>query len=155
MKRNPNKKRVVQTEIVCPALLRTTNCYSSEPIDNFLIRPVKVKGKDAHVFTSDIYLLFTQNKLSNNVIGSLNNHFAHAGGTPDALASLRSKVSDADLNKFIKSRYIQSKSELMSWSGYLMNEYDVSQNELKAYIQSLQSNTPVTDPPAEPAPVSE
>lgn len=152
MKRNPNKKRVVQTEIVCPALLRTTKCYSSEPIDNFLIRSVKVKGKDAHVFTSDIYLLFTQNKLSNNVLGSLNEHFAHAGGTSDALASLRSKISDSDLNKFIKSRYIQSKSELMSWSGYLMNEYDVSQNELQAYIQSLQSQAPSIDTPANPAP---
>lgn len=155
MKRNPNKKRVVQTEIVCPALLRTTKCYASEPIDNFLIRPVKVKGKDAHIFTSDIYLLFTQNKLSNSVLGSLNEHFSHAGGTLDALASLRSKVSDADLNKFIKSRYIQSKSELMSWSGYLMNEYDVSQNELKAYIQSLQSQTPSSDNPENPAPTSE
>lgn len=155
MKRNPNKMRVVQTQIVCPALLRTTKCYSSEPIDNFLIRSVKVNGKDAHIFTSDIYLLFTQNKLSNNVLGSLNEHFAHAGGTSDVLASLRSKVSDSDLNKFIKSRYIQSKSELMSWSGYLMNEYDVSQDELKAYIQSLQSQTPSPDKLDNPAPSPE
>ena len=39
------------------------------------------------------------------------------------LANLRSRMTDEQLGSFIKSRFIQSRSELLSWSSYLESQY--------------------------------
>ncbi|MBS5540598.1 MAG: hypothetical protein KHX52_09740 [Phocaeicola plebeius] len=54
-------------------------------------------------------------------------------------------MSDLQLGSFIKSRYIQSRSELLSWSGYLESQYP---------MKSVQASAPAPDAVPDSAPAS-
>ena len=66
--------------------------------------------------------------------------------TDSQLASLRSRMTDEQLGSFIKSRYIQSRSELLAWSGYLESMYP----EIPAPASALSDPAP-SDPAPAPA----
>lgn len=93
------------------------------------------------VRVNDIYLLFNQSRLSLVGKDSVNAW----------LDSLRSstpvspKLSDDDLINLVKSRHIQSMSELMAYSHYLTDNYA---DKLKAY---LSASEPASEPAPEPA----
>lgn len=88
-----------------------------------------------HTVTNDIYLLFNTERLNllgndgvNNFIQNINRNLSQNGMPP---------MSDDVLFKFIKSRQIQSLSELLQWSNYLNdNAKDIEE----AFQSELQSN---------------
>ena len=51
-------------------------------------------------------------------------YFENLSVNEPKMRELRSKLSDEQLCSFVKSRFIQSPSELMSWSQYLMSSQD-------------------------------
>ena len=74
-------------------------------------------------FCNDIYLLFHQKRLENLGIDTINNWLASLTPLNDSLSSLRSKCTDEELLSLVKSRHIQSMSELLAWSNYLEQNY--------------------------------
>jgi len=62
-------------------------------------------------------------------------------------SDLRGKLGDEQLISFVKSRFIQSPSELMSWSQYLMSSSDEVVASLAAAQAPDVSATSAPEPP--------
>lgn len=94
---------------------------------------------------NDISLLFNQQRLQALGKEGIKQFLDQLTPKSPALADLRKKISDADLLKVCKSRYIQSPSELLAWSSYL----DSSLTNLK---QDIIDSVPEPEPEPAPAP---
>jgi hypothetical protein len=66
-------------------------------------------------------MLFNQERLDKMSAEAVVNHFNSLSVRNDSLAKLRAKLSDDELVSIVKSRYIQSPSELLSYSEYLVS----------------------------------
>lgn len=97
---------------------------------------------------NDISLLFNQQRLESLGREGIKQFLDSLTPKSPSLASLRSKISDADLLKVCKSRYIQSPSELLAWSSYL----DTLLSDIKQEIvdnSTVEDETPAPVPPHE------
>lgn len=109
------------------------------PIDQFLFEEFEFDGVKSVRLTSDIYMLFNQQRLDRLSRESLLSHFESMSVNEPKFGDLRAKLGDDQLISFVKSRFIQSSSELMAWSQYLMSSSDVVVAELAAAQQEQQS----------------
>ncbi|MDO6187754.1 hypothetical protein [Bacteroides thetaiotaomicron] len=109
------------------------------PIDQFLFEELEFDGVKGVRLTSDIYMLFNQQRLDRLSRESLLSHFESMSVNEPKFGDLRSKLGDDQLISFVKSRFIQSSSELMAWSQYLMSSSDAVVAELAAAQQEQQS----------------
>ena len=109
------------------------------PVDQFLIQEIEVDGFPSFRLTSDIYMLFNQQRLDKLSRESLLSHFESMSVNEPKFGDLRAKLGDDQLISFVKSRFIQSPSELMAWSQYLMSSSDAVVAELAAAQQEQQS----------------
>lgn len=109
------------------------------PIDQFLFEELEFDGVKGVRLTSDIYMLFNQQRLDRLSRESLLSHFESMSVNEPKFGDLRSKLGDDQLISFVKSRFIQSPSELMAWSQYLMSSSDAVVAELAAAQQEQQS----------------
>lgn len=117
---------------------------TESPIDQFHFDKCTPSddGVEAVIVSNPLYMIFNQERLSS--IGQFNvqewidsmNRISN-----DNLKELRSKVSDDDLIKYMKSRYCQSPCELAMWSSYLVNETDKLSDEVKAFVAQQQTET--------------
>lgn len=125
------------------AIFRTPCCMDDFYTEEF----ESVTGSPAYRNTTDVSLLFNQQRLDRM---TLENFSAYLDKIPTAsfspLAAVRQKMSDKELLQFVKSRYIQSKSELMAYAAYLMSESDQIRESLNA------ASDPAPDPASDPAP---
>lgn len=91
---------------------------------------------DCVVRTSDLYDLFNQQRIESlgveNIRDFLVRYTPHSSAVSDAI----NKLSDDELFDTIKSRHIQSYSELMSWSKYLMDTMEDKISALSQYLES-------------------
>ena len=101
---------------------------------------------------SDVDLLFNQQRLDRMSLQALQARLDEQIRSGDTgLSELRKNISDADLQKFIKSRYIQSLSELRQWSNYLARSESGLVNSIKASLESepvVNSTSPTGAAPA-------
>lgn len=109
------------------------------PIDQFLFEELEFDGVKSVRLTSDIYMLFNQQRLDRLSRESLLSHFESMSVNEPKFGDLRAKLGDDQLVSFVKSRFIQSPSELMAWSQYLMSSSDAVVAELAAAQQEQQS----------------
>ena len=109
------------------------------PIDQFLFEEFEFDGVKSVRLTSDIYMLFNQQRLDRLSRESLLSHFESMSVNEPKFGDLRAKLGDDQLISFVKSRFIQSPSELMAWSQYLMSSSDAVVAELTAAQQEQQS----------------
>lgn len=68
----------------------------------------------------------------------------NVSGNSSQLDSLRSKLSDEQLVAFVKSRHIQSASEMLAWCRYLNN---MAENEFSKFADDLNSRIPKPEEP--------
>mgnify|MGYP004473266955 CR=1 FL=1 len=88
-------------------------------------------------FSSDITLLFNQKRLEDTLgRDGLKKFFDDMSARSPALSSLRQKISDDDLAAMCKSRYLQSPSEILSWSNYLNENYQHLIDVVKSRVTS-------------------
>lgn len=108
-----------------PVLIDNSHAVFYQPsvIDPLLFREVVSSDGTKEVeFVNDIYLLFDQKRL--NSIGSeavqtfLNSLNTNSNSQ---IQDIRKTFSDDQLISFIKSRHIQSPSELQTWLNYLQD----------------------------------
>lgn len=117
--------------------------YVSSPIDQFILSERKAPfGSSLAVdHQNDVYLLFHQERLNSMTLQALTEYVSTFRSQNSSLDSLKNKMSDKQLAMFIKSRFIQSQTELLSYSQYLEDNY-----------QSIIDSLPAPDPDPQPAP---
>lgn len=104
--------------------LRQSEFLENSPVNEFCFERLEVNGNEVVTLTSDIYMLFNQQRLDRMSKDRLLAYFENLSVTNPKMSELRSKLSDDQLCSFVKSRFIQSPSELMAWSQYLMSSQD-------------------------------
>lgn len=112
-------------KVISNIILREKAIY--EPI---LEEPVEVGNKKVRFFDNDLILLFNQQRISSLGDTALLEYINSIAPTSDGLSDLKSKCSDKELISLVKSRHIQSRSELLRWSEYLNNCLDDVTSEL-------------------------
>lgn len=104
--------------------LRQSEFLENSPVNEFCLERLDKNGTEVVTLTSDIYMLFNQQRLDRMSKDRLLAYFENLSVNEPKMRELRSKLSDDQLCSFVKSRFIQSPSELMAWSQYLMSSQD-------------------------------
>lgn len=125
--------------------LRQSEFLENSPVNEFCFERLEVNGNEVVTLTSDIYMLFNQQRLDRMSKDRLLAYFENLSVTNPKMSELRSKLSDDQLCSFVKSRFIQSPSELMAWSQYLMSSQDEMIAAAAAEKQAEQS-VPTEEP---------
>lgn len=117
--RNANKKA---TLLVLPKDYQPVNVRFAKFREQVTYEPLLTEdiGNGTFIYVSDVSLLFNQQRLDRMSLQALQaklDEQVNAGNK--GLSELRKNLTDAELQKFIKSRYIQSLSELQQWTNYL------------------------------------
>lgn len=133
-----------------PCELIQSEFLEKSPVNEFMFQEVEVSGKKTLRVTSDIYMLFNQQRLDRMSKERLISYFESLSVNEPKLRDLRSKLSDDQLCSFVKSRFIQSPSELMAWSQYLMSSQDEVIAAAAAEQQTEQPAPYQVDPTQEP-----
>lgn len=136
----------VYNSIPCGSLdYSHSNFYQPSMVDDFLFENLSTSTGNVVVITSDISMLFSQKRLDRMTRETLIQHFEAMSVRNSKFADVRSKLSDDQLCSIVKSRYIQSPSELMAYSNYLVSTYGAE----------LASIAPHADPTGDPAPAGD
>lgn len=120
------------------------------PVNEFMFQENECSGSKSVRITSDIYMLFNQQRLDRMSRERLVAYFDNVSVSEPKMRELRSKLSDDQLCSFVKSRFIQSPSELMAWSQYLMSSQDEVIAAAAAEQQTEQPAPYQVDPTQEP-----
>lgn len=106
-------------------------------VDSFYISEsvCALSGEKLYSFNHPLYMLFNQQRLDRlgpAAVEAWLKSLDNAGN--NSLSELRSKVSDADLLKIVKSRYCQSPSELESWLRDLNERAELLNSEVAQIV---------------------
>lgn len=137
----------------CDMMRKVTCLRAPSPVETFYKQEISCPNGtcDAVAYRTDIYMLFNQQRLDRMSLSQLSDWLDNQTPT-SGLAELRSKMSDAQLHSFIKSRYIQSPSELMAWSEYIQSEFTKEYQKAVEEQKPQQSVEPIVpDEPVAPA----
>ena len=106
---------------------------SRSQIEPFLITESVCSGtgETAVSLHNDLYLLLNQKRLDKMTLDALTKWLDETShlNQVDGLDTIRKNISDDELLQFMKSRYVQSPSELQSYSRYLTAVAIQRQNE--------------------------
>jgi hypothetical protein len=121
------------------------------PVQDKLMQLSTMELKDGSiVVSSDITLIFNQQRLENKLtVNELREYIQRY--TPNK-SVYTAQLDDDTLLSTLKSRHIQSLSEMRSWAEYCMENYDslIKEAEEKARLAA----DPAADPVADPAAIS-
>ena len=95
-------------------------------------------GEPLDVYHDPIYMLFNQQRLSKLGAGAVEMWLTQMNQSKaNPLAELRKECSDEDLVMMIKSRHLQSPSEILSWSRLMTARYPIAKHtEIRPYRQT-------------------
>lgn len=130
--------------------LKQSEFLENSPVNEFCFERLDKNGIEVVTLTSDIYMLFNQQRLDRMSKDRLLAYFENLSVNEPKMCELRSKLTDDQLCSFVKSRFIQSPSELMAWSQYLMNSQDEMIAAAAAANQVEQPAPYQVDPTQEP-----
>lgn len=109
--------------------------HTKVPVQDTLMQLSTVKNKDGSiVISNDISLIFNQQRLENKLTASELREYIQRY-TPNK-SVYTAQLDDETLLNTLKSRHIQSLSEMRSWAEYCMENYDslIKEAEEKARI---------------------
>lgn len=130
--------------------LKQSEFLENSPVNEFCFERLDKNGTEVVTLTSDIYMLFNQQRLDRMSKDRLLAYFENLSVNEPKMCELRSKLTDDQLCSFVKSRFIQSPSELMAWSQYLMSSQDEMIAAAAAEQQPEQPAKYEVDPTQEP-----
>jgi len=130
--------------------LKQSEFLENSPVNEFCFERLDKNGTEVVTLTSDIYMLFNQQRLDRMSKDRLLAYFENLSVNEPKMSELRSKLTDDQLCSFVKSRFIQSPSELMAWSQYLMSSQDEMIAAAAAEQQAEQSSENEADSTQEP-----
>ena len=120
--------------------------HSKVPVQDKLMQLSTVKSKDGSItISTDISLIFNQQRLSNKLTASELREYIQRY-TPNR-SVYTAQLDDDTLLSTLKSRHIQSLSEMRAWVEYCMENYDslIKDTEEKARL-AVEENTAVEAP---------
>lgn len=131
---------------IAPRDMRISSFPASSAMDNFICQKCTTPydDKESIRMTSDIYMLFNQQRLDRMSRERLIDYFNNMSVRDTSFSSLKKRLTDDQLISVVKSRYIQQPSELLAWSRYLNSLGD---EQLKAAVAPAAS----PDEPVAPA----
>ena len=109
--------------------------HTRVPVQDTLMQLSTVKDKDGSiVISNDISLIFNQQRLENKITASELREYIQRY-TPNK-SVYTAQLDDDTLLSTLKSRHIQSLSEMRSWAEYCMENYDslIKEAEEKARL---------------------
>lgn len=130
--------------------LKQSEFLENSPVNEFCFERLDKNGTEVVTLTSDIFMLFNQQRLDRMSKDRLLAYFENLSVNEPKMRELRSKLTDDQLCSFVKSRFIQSPSELMAWSQYLMSSQDEMIAAAAAEQQTEQPAKYEVDPIQEP-----
>lgn len=97
--------------------------HTKVPVQDKLMQLATIKNKDGSItVTTDITLIFNQQRLENKLsVGELREYIQRY--TPNR-SVYTAQLDDETLLNTLKSRHIQSLSEMRAWAEYCMENYD-------------------------------
>ena len=130
-------------------MFSVTNLRQPSLVEDFYKQsfPTPHGSCDAVCFRTDVYMLFNQDRLDRMTQSQLSTWLDNQAPT-DSLISLRNQMSDAQLHQFIKSRYIQSPSELKAWASYIETQFGTELAKLQPAETTPTETTPTETTPA-------
>lgn len=114
--------------------------YTKVPVQDKLMQLSTVKDKDGSItISTDISLIFNQQRLENKLTASELREYIQRY-TPNK-SVYTAQLDDETLLNTLKSRHIQSLSEMRAWAEYCMENYDslIKEAEEKARLAADQS----------------
>lgn len=154
--RKPNKTATVPPKCTVEMMdMRVSVSRDSVPYEPLL---TSVSKDGVVTYYTDVDLLFNQERLDRMSLAALKQKLDEnisAGDT--GLSEIRKNIKDEDLQKFVKSRYIQSLSELRQWSHYLTTQYanevgNIRAAAVEAAQKAVAAAKPAADGSGSPAP---
>lgn len=109
--------------------------HTRVPVQDKLMQLATVKDRDGSItITTDISLIFNQQRLENKLTASELREYIQRY-TPNK-SVYTAQLDDETLLSTLKSRHIQSLSELRAWTEYCMENYDslIKEAEEKARV---------------------
>ena len=109
--------------------------HTQVPVQDKLMQLSTVKNKDGSItISNDITLIFNQQRLSNKLTANELREYIQRY-TPNK-SVYTAQLDDDTLLSTLKSRHIQSLSEMRSWAEYCMENYDslIKEAEEKARV---------------------
>lgn len=131
--------------------------HTKVPVQDKLMQLSTVKCKDGSIVVStDISLIFNQQRLENKLTANELREYIQRY-TPNK-SVYTAQLDDETLLNTLKSRHIQSLSEMRSWAEYCMENYDslIKEAEEKARLaaESAADEASAVEAPADEAPAS-
>lgn len=136
---------------ITPRDMRISAFPAPSVMDNFICQKCTTPydDKESIRMTSDIYMLFNQQRLDRMSRENLVDYFNNMAVRDSSFSSLKKRLTDDQLISVVKSRYIQQPSELLTWSRYLNSLGD---DQLRAAVAPA---SPADEPAAPVAAASE
>lgn len=103
-------------------------------------------GTTIHYIDSDLILLFNQERLQALGQTAMIEYLNSIAPQSDSLAVLRKNCTDDELLSMVKSRHIQSRSDLLAWSKYLDAELDHSKDVVEKMKASQDNKISFNEP---------
>ena len=123
----------------CPLCDQLQQIFAEQsPVHELLHTEVKT-GDETIVFAhSDVFLLFNQDRLERTLgVDTLRAWLNDV--RPNNSPNLSAQFSDEQLASFIKSKYVQSLSEVSDWYNYLRQNSANVRSSLERYVTQLKS----------------
>lgn len=120
--------------------------HTKVPVQDTLMQLATVKNEDGSItISTDISLIFNQQRLENKLTASELREYIQRY-TPNK-SVYTAQLDDETLLNTLKSRHIQSLSELRSWAEYCMENYDslIKEAEEKARLAAKADAAAVSD----------
>lgn len=102
-------------------------------------------------YTSDVNLLLHVKDLESRAGLGFVQRFAQNNNSPSAIQLAMDKMSDEELLSTVRSRYIQSPSEILAWSKMLAEEAENLEIKAKDIQQQLEAEKAAEASPETPA----
>lgn len=130
-------------------ILRNTELLQDSVIKDFCSEKcTTADGTEIVSFVDPILMLFNQQRLETLGQFGAKEFLDSFNQKSTALDELRSKCSDDDLMKLIKSRHLQSPAEILSWCRYMQQNIDTFNAEVQKLVEqqkAAQMETGITE----------
>lgn len=93
-------------------------------------------GTESFSVVDPIIVLFNQERLNDLGATAAKSFIDSFAKKSDALAELRKKCSDDDLMAMMKSRHLQSPSEILMWCRYMQQNLDTFNSEVQKIVEA-------------------